>query len=137
MSNKNGNGDGNQKWTQEMFEDMRKDWGNNTLVGWKLIYTNGTEIRSTDMPFNEAPQTGVQVLIKYYKRAKGGYSREIQNGLDMYVLFSEQPLYLDLPLEIKKGENLPSARFDELLEYARADEEIVTQMSEDVNKYDY
>lgn len=125
-------------WTHEDFELMRKDWGNSTLVGWKLIYTDGTEIRSTDMLFNDAPQVGVQVLIKYYKRAKGGYSREVQNGLDMYVLYSEQPLHLELPPEIKKGENLTNRRFDEIMKYARADEETVTEiLEEDVGNYDY
>lgn len=119
---------GGPDWTHEDFEDMRKDWGNNTLVGWKLIYTDGIEITSAQMSFNDAPQVGVQILIKYYKRARGGYSREIQNGLDMYVLYSEQPLGLDLPSEIKKGENLTNKRFEEIVLYARADKEIVTEM---------
>lgn len=117
-------------WTDEDFELMRKDWGNNTLVGWKLFYTDGATITSEQMLFNDAPQVGVQVLIKYYRREQGGHSREIQNGLDMYVLFSEQPITLDLPPEIKKGENLTNQRFDELLALARADEAIITTMAD-------
>ncbi len=115
-------------WTHKDFENLRKDWGNNTLVGWKLIYTDGTEIRSSDTEFNDAPQLGVQVLIKYYRRAKGGHSREVQNGLDLYVLYSDQAEHLELPPEIKKGENLTNKRFQEIIEYARSDEEIITEM---------
>lgn len=117
-------------WTHRDFEEMRKDWGNNTLVGWKLFYTDGSTVTSAQMRFEDAPQQGVQVLVKYYRRAKGGYSREIQNGLDMYVLFSEQPLTLDLPPEIKLGENVSNARFYEVLGAAREDAEIVTEMSD-------
>lgn len=115
-------------WTHEDFELMRKDWGNSTLVGWKLVYTDGTTITSAEMQFNDAPQLGVQVLIKYYRRAKGGHSREVQNGLDLYVLYSDQAERLDLPPEIKKGQNLPNRVFQEILTAARADEEIVTEM---------
>lgn len=115
-------------WTHEDYERMRRDWGNSTLAGWKLIYTDGTEIRSSEMAFADAPQDGVQILIKYYKRARGGYSREVQNGLDMYVLYSEQPLVLDLPPEIKKGENVTMDRFEEVLAYARTDREMVSEM---------
>jgi hypothetical protein len=115
-------------WTQEDFERMRRDWGNNTLVGWKLIYTNGRQIRSTDMAFDNAPQHGVQILIKYYEKAKGGYSKEIQNGLDFYVLFSDRAMGLEIPPQIKCGENLPRKQFDALLAEARADEEIVVGM---------
>lgn len=120
-------------WTEDDYEDLRKDWGNNTLVGWKAIYDDGNkrwEIRSTDMLFVDAPQEAIQVLIKYYEKAKGGHSREIVNGLDLVVLFSEQPLYLDLPPEIKKGKNLTNKRFDEVIEFARADKEIVIGMED-------
>ena len=115
-------------WTHEDFEDMRKDWGNNTLVGWKLFYTDGSTVTSAEMPFNDAPQPGVQALVKYYQRAKGGYSREVQNGLDLYVLYSDQAEQLDLPPEIKKGQNLPNRVFQGILERARADKQIVTEM---------
>lgn len=121
---------GGMDWTHQDFENMRKDWGNNSLVGWKLFYTDGTTITSAEMSFNDAPQDNVQVLIKYYKRESGGYSREIQNGLDMYVLYSEQPLSLNLPPEIKKGANLTNQRFQKLLTLARADEEVVMEMIE-------
>ncbi len=117
-----------KSWTHEDFKLMRKDWGNNTLVGWKLIYTDGTEICSSDTKFDDAPQLGVQILIKYYRRAKGGYSREVQNGLDLYILYSDQAEQLELPPEIKKGENLTNRRFQEIIEAARADEETVTEM---------
>ncbi len=117
-------------WTHQDFEEMRKDWGNNTLVGWKLFYSDGSAITSAQMRFEDAPQQGVQVLIKYYRRAKGGYSREIQNGLDMYVLFSEQPLTLNLPPEIKLGENVSNPCFYEVLRAAREDAEIVTEISD-------
>lgn len=119
---------GGSGWTHQDFESMRKDWGNNSLVGWKLFYTDGSTITSAEMSFNDAPQNGIQVLIKYYKREKGGYSREVQNGLDLYVLYSDQAEQLDLPPDIKKGENLTNQRFEELLALARADTEIVTEM---------
>lgn len=116
--------------TNEAFDEMRKDWGNNTLVGWKLVYSDGSEITSRDMAFVDAPQDGVQVLVKYYRRAKGGYSKEIQNGLDMYVLFSEQPLFMELPPEIKKGENLSGVKFHALLDAVRQQTDVVTEMQD-------
>lgn len=117
-----------KKWTQKDFEGMRKDWNNSTLVGWKLWYTDGSFITSNDIKFDEAPQAGVQALIKYYKRSKGGYSREIQTGLDMYVLYSEQPLDLELPPQIKKGENLSDEDWTKFNKMVRDDKDMVESM---------
>ncbi|MHA2401569.1 MAG: hypothetical protein ACXADH_01140 [Candidatus Kariarchaeaceae archaeon] len=116
------------KWTTQKFEEMRKDWSNNTLVGWKLYYFDGTIIDSTQMKFEDAPQFGIEVFLKWYSRKKGGYSVEVQNGLDFYVLYSDIAESLDLPKEIKLGKNLPRENFDELLKIARADKTPVTEM---------
>lgn len=116
-------------WTHEDYIAHRKDWNNSTVVGWKLWYVDGTFITSKDMLFDDAPQDGIAALIKYYKRSKGGYSREVQTGLDMYCLYSEQPLEIDLPPQIKKGENMPQLEWDALHAHIRACE---TQESEPV-----
>ncbi len=115
-------------WTQEDFEEMRKDWSNNTLVGWKLYYADGKTIDSTQIKFDDAPQIGVEVLLKWYKRKKGGYSVEVQNGLDFYILYSDIAELLHLPNTIKLGRNIPRKYFDELLITARADKTPVIEM---------
>lgn len=113
---------------------MRKDWGNNTLVGWRLWYADGSSIDSTQMKFDQAPQVGVAALIKYYKRANGGYSHEVQNGLDLYILFSDKAEDLVLPPQIKKGKNMPNGEWDKLLASIRKFERdagnAVTQMED-------
>ena len=106
-------------WTKQDFEEMRKDWSNNTLVGWKLVYHDGTEITSKQMRFDDAPQYGIMFLVKYYKRKKGGYSREIQNGLDFYVLYSDVAESLTIPPQVKLGKNVPMAQFKKMLQKER------------------
>ena len=115
-------------WTHEDFENMRKDWNNSTLVGWKLYYADGSTIDSTQMKFDDAPQIGVEVLLKWYKRSKGGYSVEVQNGYDFYVLYSDVAEDLKVPKQIKLGKNLPREYFDEILAKARADKTPITRM---------
>jgi len=116
------------KWTQQMFDEMRKDWNNSTLVGWKLYYEDGATVDSTQIKFKDAMQTGVLILLKWYKRSKGGYSVEVQNGLDFYVLYSDTAESFDLPEEIKLGRNVTRPMFDEVLKIARADKTPVTEM---------
>jgi hypothetical protein len=125
-------------WTHQDFEELRKDWSEPALVGWKLIYADGSEIRSTDMPFDAAPQYGVLILIKYYRRPKGGHSREIQNGHDFYVLRSGRAESFAIPPQIKAGKNVSNRRFDDVLRRARADPEIVVGMTDaDVYRNDH
>ena len=116
------------KWTQADFEEMRRDWIDGNLAGWKIFYWDGTTVTSRDCKFEDAPQRGVEVIIKYWKRAKGGYSREIQNGLDLYVLHPFEALDIDVPPKVKVGLNLPPERFAEILAAARADKEFVVEM---------
>lgn len=134
-------------WTQEKFEEMRRDWKDRNLVGWKLYYTkrhrlvlpasslivpNGADIAaitSAQIQFDDAPQRGVQVLKKFYRREKGqGISPEVQNGLDMYILYSINALNIGLPPQVKLGENLDHREFRTILDAARADREIVAEM---------
>lgn len=115
-------------WTHNDFARLRKDWGNSSLVGWKIFYADGSVVRSTDTKFDDAPQDGVEVIKKFYRKRNGGYSWETQNGLELYVLYPDIAEQLVLPPQVKKGKNITNQRFDEILGEARADEEIVTRM---------
>lgn len=108
-------------WTHDDFNEMRKDWSDPTLVGWELIYRDGTHVTSAQSTFEAAPQRNVLFLIKYYRRAKGGHSREIQNGLDVYVLRSVATEEWDWPPGCKLGVNLKDADFFARIKDLRAD----------------
>ena len=64
----------------------------------------------------------------WYKKKKGGYSVEVQNGLDFYVLYSDIAESLTVPKQIKLGKNLSGEKFDEFIKIARADKTPVTEM---------
>ena len=117
-------------WTQADFDRMRLDWKDRNLVGWKARYADGSTVTSREARFEDIPQRGLQVLTKFYRREKGGYSKEHQNGLDMYILYSIDALELDLPPQVKLGKNLPYSEFRRILDSARADQEIIIEMKE-------
>ena len=118
-----------KKWTTEDYLKMRQSWENGSLCGWKIFYSDGTTLTSKDCKFVDAPNDGIEVLIKYYK-TKTGYSREIQNGLDLYLLKPIDALEIadQLPNKVKIGRNLPYGEFRKILDSARAENKIVSEM---------
>lgn len=62
------------------------------VAGWKLYYEDGTVYTNLDGTWDEAPDTGVQILIvygkslfQYGKYRKGRNWRWIRRGKDYYV----------------------------------------------------
>lgn len=107
---------------------IRTDSGNSKLVGWKFRYTDGSVVRSLDTKFNDAPQIGVQAFTKYYRHKRGTFSRDVQSGQHFYILYPEMAAELDLPKEIKAGEEITNAAFDEIMAEVYEDDEIITRM---------
>jgi hypothetical protein len=107
---------------------IRTDSGNSKLVGWKLFYTDGSTASSMSTKFNDAPQLGVQALIKYYRRKLGGYSREVQNGQDFYLLYPEIAEQLSMSDQVKVGKAITNAAFDEIMAEVYGDKEVITRM---------
>lgn len=87
---------------------------NSVLVGWKLYYADASVIDSTQMKFENAPNGGTEVLVKWYETDEGKYSVEVQSGLDTYVLDSDTK-------NVKLGHNIRKERFEEILNIAMAD----------------
>ncbi len=93
------------------------------LVGWKLYYTDGNIVDSTQMKFNNAPTGGVQAFLLWYEVSKDKYFVEIQHSLHSYVLNSNNN-------NPKIGQNIREGRFEEILNIARADKVPVINMED-------
>ena len=93
---------------------------NSVLVGWKLYYADGSVIDSTKMKFDNAPQGGAEVLVKWHKN-ESKYSVDIQSGLDFYSINSDIK-------NVKHGLNIRKERFEEMLEVAKNDKVPITSM---------
>jgi len=91
------------------------------LVGWKLYYADDSIVDSTQMKFDDAPQSGVQVLLKWNEINKNEYSVEIQDSLHSYVLNSNMK-------KAKIGHNIRKGKFEEILSLAKADKIPVISM---------
>jgi hypothetical protein len=90
------------------------------MVGWELWYTDGTVYTSDDGPWEDAPQFGIQALVRYTERDKGGVGAEIVNGNDLYTVDRPTALNIDLPPEVKIGEEMDREEFDKLMDRVRA-----------------
>ena len=90
------------------------------LVGWKLYYADGNIVDSTKMKFDDAPEGGVQVLLKWYE-VNNKYSVEIEDSLHTYMLYSNMK-------KAKIGHNIRKEKFEELLNIAKADKVPVISM---------
>ena len=115
--------------TLEELEDKRREVLADRLVGWKLFYIDGTVVTSRDCAFEDAPQCGVAVLIRYLSRPKKTPFRDIQFGLDLYTLFPFDALEVELPTKVKAGGYTHPNKFFPILSAAQADDEIVEQMA--------
>ena len=119
-----------QKTIAETMQEKRGYLIEN-LLGWKLFYVNGTVVTSRDCKFEDAPQRGVAVFIKYHSRPNNRPYREIQFGQDLYVLFPFDALDANLPPQVKAGEYTHVKEFKRMLAVAQADDDMVTEMRTD------
>jgi len=83
--------------------------------GWELYYTDGTIFTDKDGHWDEAPQFGVQALVRYHQRPKGGVGYEICNGQDLYTVDRKTALNIELPPDVKIGEEMDREDFDNLI----------------------
>lgn len=98
------------------------------LVGWKLFYADGKVFTSRDCAFEDAPQRGIVVLIKYHARKNQPPFREIQSGKDFYVLYPFDALDVEVPKKVKVGGYIHTGIFRKILSAAEGDEEFVEEI---------
>lgn len=87
---------------------------------WELWYTDGSVFTDKDGDWQDAPQYGIQALIRYHDKPKGGISAEMCNGQDLYTVDRKSALTIPVPTSIKVGEEIPREEFDRLMEKIRA-----------------
>ena len=72
------------------------------IIGWKLWYADGFAWCSAECSWEEAPRTGVQVLMIFHP----GGLRTIVNGRDEYTLPGETASKLGLLIERERFERM-------------------------------
>ncbi len=116
---------GNPEQPLEGLEGQRREVLLDRIIGWKLFYTNGVVLTSRDCAFEDAPQRGVAVLIRYLSRPNRPPHRDIQFGKDIYMLYPFDALDVDLDPKLKSGSYTHTRVFKKILATAKADEEVV------------
>ena len=91
------------------------------MIKWCLWYTDGSFFTSDNGEWEDAPQFGVQCLVRFHERENGGIGAEMCNGQDLYTVDRKLALCLILPVEVKVGEEMPREDFDALMEVVRGD----------------
>lgn len=73
------------------------------IIGWELVYADGSKFTSGDGPWGQAPGTGVQVLVLVHEPPY----RTLEYGLDHYLLPGETAR--------KRGDWMPDPEFHALV----------------------
>jgi hypothetical protein len=122
-----------------MDEKAPEQYKKRKLVGWKAVYTDGSEYNSILYTWEEIPQRGFAALKKFFQifddngdliQMPDGsfYFSETKVGDDLYILDDDLRDAVFIPHEIKIGEWMTDEDFHPLYDNLRNDSEIITVM---------